>query len=99
MKYRPNNGFEIEPKYYSFNGFLLLTRILSLQDVFLRNMFYVVYYYIVVLSRLGDLYCTKHEICECFESLEKRSILYPLCEYIYEDIFEIVVFQAKKIWA
>ena len=28
-------------KYYSLNPFLFLPRVLSLQDVFLRNMFYV----------------------------------------------------------
>ena len=37
------DGFEIKPKYYSFNRFLVLTRVLSLQDVFLRNIFYFVF--------------------------------------------------------
>ena len=36
------DGFEIKPKYYSFNHFLFLTRVLSLQDVVLRDMFYFV---------------------------------------------------------
>ena len=31
-----DDGFEIKPKYYSFNRFFLLTRVLSLQDVFLN---------------------------------------------------------------
>ena len=41
------DGFEIKPEYYSFNHFLFLTRVLSLQDVFLRNMFYFVYYILI----------------------------------------------------
>ena len=39
-----DDGFEIKPKYYSLNRFLFLTRVLSLQDVFLRNMFYFIFY-------------------------------------------------------
>ena len=33
-----DDGFEIKPKYYSLERFFFLTRVLSLQDVFLRNM-------------------------------------------------------------
>ena len=39
-----DDGFEIKSKYYSFNCFLFLTRVVSLQDVFLQNMFYFVFY-------------------------------------------------------
>ena len=40
-------GFEIKPKYYSFfNHFLFLTRVLSLQEVFLRNIFYFIPVYV-----------------------------------------------------
>ena len=48
----PEDDFEIKPKYYCFNHFLFLTRVLSLQDVVLRNMFYFVFYQTVVRSRL-----------------------------------------------
>ena len=37
-----DDGFEIKPKYYSIKRFLFLTRVLSFQDVFLRNMFYFI---------------------------------------------------------
>ena len=37
-----NDGFKIKPKYYSLKRFLFLTRVLSLQDAFLRNMFYFI---------------------------------------------------------
>ena len=36
------DGYVIKLKYYSFNNFLFLTWVLSLQDVFLWNMFYFV---------------------------------------------------------
>ena len=31
----PEDGFEIKPKYYGYNHFLFLTRVSSLQDLFL----------------------------------------------------------------
>ena len=37
------DSFEIKPQYNSVNHFLFLTRVLSLQDVSLRNMVYFVF--------------------------------------------------------
>ena len=39
-----DDGLEKTPKYYRYNRVLLLTRVLILQDVFLRNIFYFVFY-------------------------------------------------------
>ena len=44
MVFPIDDGFEIKPKYYSFNRFLFLTRVLSSQDVFFQNLFYFVFY-------------------------------------------------------
>ena len=46
-----NDGFEIKPiaKYYRFiDPFLFVSRVVILQDVFVRNMFYFVFCQIVV---------------------------------------------------
>ena len=53
------DGFEIKPKYYSFNHFLFLTQVLSLQDVFLRTMFYLLFYFCV-----GFFLCTTGRISD-----------------------------------
>ena len=42
------DGFEIKSKYNNFNHFLFLTRVLSLQDVFRRDIF--VLYFIKLSS-------------------------------------------------
>ena len=43
------NHHDVKPKYYSFNRFLFLTRVLSLQDVFHRNAFYFVCFLQILL--------------------------------------------------
>ena len=58
-------GFEIKPKYYSFNRFLFLTRVLSLQDVFLRNMFYFISVY--VCNIMTRAYKIAHKIFEMID--------------------------------
>ena len=42
------DGFEIKLKYYSLKRFLFLTPVLSLQDVFFRNTFYLILYVLIL---------------------------------------------------
>ena len=37
-----DDGFEIKPEYYSLNRLLFLNQVLSLQDVFLCNVFFII---------------------------------------------------------
>ena len=77
-----DDGFEISPKYYRFtlNRFLFLTQVLSLQDVFLRTMFY----FITLLFGKGLWTLLKHYIfyfillCHACNRITKFSAVFFL---------------------